>query len=121
MYGYVRPEDIPLLDRSILEPIVGQVAREMAEAYPDQSVEEWVDDLQRALIRGDVLIVIDDVRKRVGLVRADRPPFLGLVSPLARAGAPSAEALDPLDLKRWERGTEPPRSHQEKGGDGRES
>lgn len=116
---YVRPEDIPLLDRSILEPIVDKVAREMAQAYPEQSVNEWIEDLQLALLKGEVLIVIDDRRRRIGLVRADRPPFLGLVSTPTGAGGAVPIGMgdpdDPLGIKRWENDKASPGTHQEKG------
>lgn len=102
---YIRPEDIPLVDRAILEPILSSVAKEMHEAHPDQSVEEWFDDLHKALLRGDVLIVIDDVRRRLGLVRTDEPPFSGLVDPTRSPGPTAFEAADPLNLKEWERRT----------------
>jgi len=98
---YIRPEDIPLMDRAILEPIVSSMAREMSETHPAHSVEEWVDILQKALLRGDILIVIDDKRKRLGIVHTDEPPFSALVNGEGSAGIAS---VDPLDLKQWERG-----------------
>lgn len=107
---YVRPEDIPLLDQAILEPIVTSVAKDMHQAHPYQSVEEWIEDLQKALLRGDVLIVIDDDNRRVGLVRSDQPPFLGLADPTYQVGPTSVRAADPLNLKKWEKGHHPPRS-----------
>lgn len=100
---YVRPEDIPLLDRTILEPIVTSAAREMARAFAGSTVEQWTADIQRALIKGELLIVIDDRQKRVGLVRTDQPPFLGVVSrgepvSLGPGGSPPD---DPLGIKAW--------------------
>lgn len=120
----MRPEDIPLLDRAILEPIIEKAASEMAEAYPEQSIEEWIEDLQLALLKGDVLIVIDDRNRRIGLVRSDRPPFLGLVTSSAApvgVGLGDLDPDDPLGIKRWE--SEPPaaEAEQEKGDGGRSS
>lgn len=97
---YIRPEDIPLVDQAILEPIVTNVAREMSAAEPGQTVEEWVVTLQKALLRGDVVIVIDDANKRLGLVRTDEPPFSGLVNQSPGQGGP--KPIDPLNLKKWE-------------------
>lgn len=110
----MRPEDIPLLDRSILEPIVESAAREMARAYPQQSFDEWVEDLQLALLKGEVLIVIDDRRKRVGLVRADQPPFLGLRGSHAVASG-LGDPDDPLGIKRWSAEPEAPGGNQNGG------
>lgn len=98
---YVRPEDIPLLDRSILEPIVTSVAQEMSQSHPENTVEEWIEILHRALRRGDIVLVIDDKRKRLGLVSGSEPPFSGL---LRSGGAHrGAESVDLLNLPRWQR------------------
>ena len=82
----MRPEDIPLLDRAILEPIIEKAASEMAEAYPEQSIEEWIEDLQLALLKGDVLIVIDDRKQADRIGPLGPPPFLGLVTSSAAPG-----------------------------------
>ena len=77
----------------------------MTKVYPHASVEDWIEDIQRALIKGELLIVIDDRRRRVGLVRTDRPPFLGLLrrgEPIP-TGTESADSDDLLGIKRWER------------------
>ncbi len=101
---YVRPEDIPLMDRAIVEPVVTSVAKEMSETHPAQSVEEWIDILQKALLRGDIVIVIDDKNKRMGIVRTDEPPFSALVSG-GRSLSEESE-IKPIDLSRWEQDTE---------------
>lgn len=101
---YVRPEDVPLLDRAILEPVVTSVAKEMSQSHPEQSVEEWIVIIQKALLRGDLLLVIDDTRKRLGLVPTDEPPFMGLVHGSGAAGGP--QAAGPLDLSKWEQNKE---------------
>ncbi len=98
---YIRAEDIPLVDQAILEPIVTNVAREMASVEPSQTVEEWVITLQKALLRGEIAIVIDDENKRVGLVRTDEPPFSGLFGASPHPGGPMP--ADPLNLKKWEK------------------
>lgn len=101
---YVRPEDIPLMDRAIIEPVVTSVAKEMSESHPAQTVEEWIDILQKALLRGDIVIVIDDTHKRMGIVRTDEPPFTALVSGGKPAGGDSE--IKPIDLSKWEQGKE---------------
>jgi len=75
---YIRPQDIPALDKKIIDPIVKNAAKEMADAHPGTEAAAWESDIMQALLSGEVLIVIDDLHKRVGLVRSDRPPFLGL-------------------------------------------
>lgn len=97
---YVRPEDIPLMDQAILEPIVTSVAKEMSQSHPEQTVEEWIVLLQKALLRGDIMLVIDDHGKRMGLVRTDEPPFSGLVH--GAGGSGPVQAADPLNIKKWE-------------------
>lgn len=114
----MRPEDIPLLDRSILEPILENAAREMAQAFPEQTEKEWAEDLKLALLKGDVLIVIDDRRKRIGLVRADRPPFLGLSASYPAADIGAGDPDDPLGIKRWENLPPPSKNPQRNGNDG---
>ena len=99
---YVRPEDVPLLDPAIIEPVLASVAQEMHEAHPEESVEEWKARVRRALLAGELLLVIDDRNRRLGLVPTDEPPFSGLVRDAAGPGA--AAPADPLGLRRWETG-----------------
>lgn len=95
---YIRPKDVPAVDSAIIDPIIQATAKDMAEAHPDLSEEAWARSLRESLLRGDILIVIDDVNKRLGLVPSDRPPFLGLDDD--SIGRP--QHADPLNLKRWE-------------------
>lgn len=94
---YVRPEDVPLLDDAILEPLVTRVAKDMAASYSDRSVEEWLDLVQQSLLSGELAIVIDDHNKRLGLVATDRPPFSSIVKG-GEAGS-GVKAADPLGLR----------------------
>lgn len=98
---YIRPQDVPSLDPTILDPILSSAAQEMSVAYPERTEDEWRTILMQSLIDGEVLIVIDDRQKRVGLVRSDRPPFLGLVQ--QPPGHSTINPADPLDLMRWEK------------------
>lgn len=95
---YIRPKDIPDLDESILHPIIKKTSLDLAESNPELTEDEWAESLMKSVIDGDLLIVIDDNNKRIGIVRSDRPPFLGLDD--EAIGKPSH--ADPLNLKRWE-------------------
>lgn len=94
----------------------------MAAAYPEQTAREWAEDVRRALLKGELLIVIDDHRKKIGLVRSDRPPFLALVKGpgVAGAGLGGPEPADPLGIKRWPTGEKTHDAEPKTGGSGRD-
>lgn len=96
---YIRPEDIPLVDDAILEPVLTRVAKEMAASYTDLTVMEWIEALHKALLRGEIVIVIDDKEKRLGLVRTDIPPFAALLQNSSMAARSKGENDDPLGIK----------------------
>lgn len=97
---YVRPEDIPSLDKSIVEPVLASVSKEMAVEYPEFNEAEWMEKIYMSLVSGELLLVIDDHHQRLGLVRTDEPPFDAIVRGDFDHWLPGVEAADPLGIKR---------------------
>lgn len=97
---YVRPKDIPILDKAIVEPVLASVSKEMASEYPEFSEAEWMEKIYRSLVSGELLLVIDDHNQKLGIVRTDEPPFDAIVRGDFDSFASGVDAADPLGLKR---------------------
>lgn len=97
---YVRPEDVPILDKAILEPVLANVANEMAIEYPELTVEGWMEKIYISLINKELLLVIDDRNQQLGLVRTDQPPFDAIVRGDFDEAMGGVNAADPLGLNR---------------------
>lgn len=103
---YIRPEDVALLDESILQPILTRVGKEMAGTYDDASLDGWIQLLHKALLRGDLAIVIDDTNKRLGIVRTDKPPYASLLLDSTKAAQHTSNHDDPLGIRHFNKDNE---------------
>jgi len=97
---YVRPEDVPVLDKAILEPVLANVSKEMSVHYPELTEADWMEKIYSSLVNGELLLVVDDRRKELGLVRTNEPPFDAIVRGDFDDVGGGVNAADPLGLNR---------------------